>query len=148
MAASIYHGKTSEAHFSVNGGVAFTQFTTCRSWTVTLTAATADATGMAAANTGRINVAGIISGTAAVECVYDGTTYVQLDESDNATYVAGTSGIELDLLRDATDASFGYNGGAQCTGVNVGVAIDGTPTVTYNFVWTGTVTKTVESGTP
>lgn len=147
MAAAIYHGKTSEAHFSVDGGGTFTQFTTCRSWTVTLTAATADATGMAA-TTGRLNIAGIISGTASVECVYDGTTYVQLDESDNATYAAGSAGIELDLLRDATDASFGYNGGAQCTGVVVGVAIDGTPTVTYNFVWTGTVTEVVENGTP
>jgi len=145
MAAGVYHGKASEAHFSIDGGVSFTQFTTCRSWTVTLTAATADATGMAA-TTGRINLAGIISGTASVECVYDGATYVQLDESDNATYAAGSSGIELDLLRTGTNADFGYNGGAQCTGVVVGVAIDGTPTVTYNFVWTGTVTKTVEEG--
>ena len=143
--AAPYHGKSSEAHFSVNGGVAFTQFTICRGWTVTLTAATADATGMAA-TTGRINLPGINSGTASVECVYDAATFAQLDESDNATYVAATSGIELDLLRTGTNADFGYNGGAQCTGVVLGEGTDGVATITYNFIWTGTVTKTVEEG--
>lgn len=144
--AAAYHGKTAIPYFQLAAG-AWTAFTSPRSWTVTLTAATADATGMGA-TTGRINVAGIISGTASVECVYDSAKYVELDESDNDTYAVGTTGIGLELLRDLTDASLGYKGGVQCTGVNVGVASDGTPIITYNFIFTDTITDVVTQGTP
>ena len=99
------------------------------------------------ATTGRINLAGIITGTASVECVYDGTKYVELDESDNDVYSAGATGIGLELLRDLTNVSLGYKGGVQCTGVNVGVATDSTPIITYNFIFTGTITDVVTQGT-
>jgi len=140
-----YHGKTAIPWFQIAAG-AWTAFTSPRSWTVTLTAATADATGMGA-TTGRINLAGIITGTASVECVYDGTKYVELDESDNDVYSAGATGIGLELLRDLTNVSLGYKGGVQCTGVNVGVATDSTPIITYNFIFTGTITDVVTQGT-
>ncbi len=147
MAAAIYHGKGSTAFFSINGGQAFTAFTTVRSWSCTLTTAAADTTGMAAA-TGRTRIAGLHSGTATVECVYDATTYIQVDEADNALYAAGSTGVELDLIRflgTGGNADGGYNGGAMVTSVDISVAMDDTPTVTYNFEWVGAVTTTVEN---
>jgi len=146
MATAIFHGKAGQVWFKLAAG-ALTQMTAVRSWSSTLNVSVADTTAMAA-TTGRTRVVGIKSGTATVEAVYDGTKYVQLDESDNAVWVEDTTGIELQLLRDATDASKGYKGGAMCTGVSVGVAIDGTPIITYNFTWYGTVTSTVDAGTP
>lgn len=142
-----FHGKHAKAFFSINGGTSFTEFTNVRSWTCTLNAETADTTGMAA-TTGRTRVPGVNNGTCSIECVYDDASYVQVDESDNDIYVASTSGIAIELLRDATDASKGYAGGAQCTGVEVGTSIDGTPIITYNFEWVSTVSATVTSGTP
>jgi hypothetical protein len=145
-----YHGKNSTAFFHLTGGNAdgstgYVEFVNIRSWTCTLTAATADTTGMGA--NGRTQVAGLIGGTASVECGYDNATYVQLDESDNAVYTANSTGIQLQLLRDATDASKGYMGGVICTGVNVSQSIDDIPIITYNFQWTGTVTSTTTAGT-
>lgn len=145
-----YHGKTAKAFFHLTGGNAdgstgYVQFTKIRSWTCTLTAGLADTTGMSA--NGRTQAAGIIGGTASVTCVYDGTKYLEIDESDNAAYVANTSGIQLQLLRDATDASKGYMGGVILTSVAVDQSIDDTPIITYNFQWTGVVSATTTAGT-
>ena len=143
MAIEPYHGKTAEAYFTIGAG-SITAFDTVLSWTCTLTAATAPTVGMG--DSGTTVVAGLNSGTCSITCVYDGTKYVQLDEADNAVYVADTTGIEIELLRTAYDSDFGYIGGAICTGVTVDEPADGTPTITYNFQWTGAVTKTVTGG--
>lgn len=139
-----YHGKNAKAYFKIGAG-AESLFDTIRSWTCTLNAATADGTGMSA--NGRTRVAGINEGTCSVECVYQDDAYIQLDESDNAVYEAGVTGIKIELLRTGANASKGYAGGAILTGVNVGTAIDGTPIITYNFQWTGTVSGTTTAGT-
>ena len=141
-----FHGKSAMAWFRIADG-AWTQFTRVRSWTCSLTAATADTTGMAA-TTGRTRIAGLNSGTCSIECVYDSTTLIQVDETDNDVFAADTTGIQIELYRDGTDASKGYHGGAQCTGVDVSVAMDDTPIVTYNFQWVGEVTEAVVNGTP
>ena len=145
-----YHGKNATAFFHLTGGDAggvtgYVAFDTITSWTYTLTADTADATGMSA--NGRLKVAGLAAGTASVTCVYDSSSLVQLDESDNAVYVANTSGIQIQLLRDGTDASKGLLSGAVLNGGPVqGQDIDGTPIITYNFILTGTPTGTTTAG--
>jgi len=146
MASTIFHGKTASAWFQSGGPGGQVAITGVRSWSCTLNVSVADASAMAA-TTGRTRVVGIKSGTITIEAVYDGTKYVQLDESDNAAFVDDTTGIEIQLLRDATNASLGYKGAAMCTGVSVGVAIDGTPIITYNFTWIGTVGATPDWGT-
>lgn len=147
MATQPYHGKTAEAYFTVNGGSNWIQFTAVRSWTCTLNVDTADTTAMAA-TTGRTRIGGIPGGTCSIECVYDDTKFIELDESDNALWVTGApgTGIGIELLRTSLNADFGYEGVAHCTGVNCDVALDGTPTVTYNFIWVGEVTEVVTQG--
>ena len=150
-----YHGKNATAFFHPTGGHAsgadnnesnsYVKIDNVRSWTCTLNCATADTTGMAA--NGRLQAVGLKSGTASVECVYDGAVLVQLDESTNGTYVANTSGIQLQLLRTIYDADKGYMGGVILTSVDVSTSIDGTPIVTYNFNWVGTVSATTTVGT-
>lgn len=145
-----YHGKDSRAFFHLTGGnvdgsTGYVAFTDIRSWTCTLNAATADITGMSA--NGRTRVAGLKGGTCSVECVYDDATFIQIDETDNNTYVENTSGIQVQLLRTSADAAKGYMGGAILTSVNTGTSIDDTPIVTYNFTWTGTVIGTTTAGT-
>lgn len=145
-----YHGKNATAFYHLTGGAAdgiagYVEFAKIRSWTYTLTATTADATGMSA--NGRSKVAGLASGTASIECVYDSASLVQLDESDNNVYVQNSTGIQIQLLRDGTDASKGLLSGAVMTGgPALGQGIDGTPTITYNFILTGTPTGSVTAG--
>ena len=139
-----YHGKDARAYFTLADGAA-TAFVLVRSWTCTLNCATADTTGMAA--NGRLQAVGLKSGTCSVECTYDGATYAQVDETDNNVYSAGVTGIKVELLRTTADAAKGYSGGAICTSVDVSTSIDGTPIITYNFMWTGTVTATTTAGT-
>jgi hypothetical protein len=97
---------------------------------------------------GRTAVPGIAAGTATITCVYDDATFAQIDETDNNLYVQNTSGIQIQLLRDGTDASKGLLSGAILNGgPAVSQDIDGTPTITYNFILTGTPTGTTTAGT-
>jgi len=146
MAASIFHGKDGQAFFSVDGGGSFTAFTSIRSWTCTLTAATADTSPMG--TTLRTNITGILSGTASIECNYDSATFAQIDETDNAAvWSDGVAGLEIELLRGANNVELGYQGRAKVESVAIGSSVDGVPTITYNMRFVSTVVSTVTAGT-
>jgi len=139
MAEANYHGKTSSAYWKPSGG-AFGAIDNVTEWSITLTADVAESTVMAAATTGKGRESGFHAGTATVTCLLPGD--LEIDE--------GALGA-LELLRDATDISLGYATailGALCTGASVGVDMNGIETVTYSFQLSGTITNTVESGTP
>ena len=129
MAEAIYHGKTSKAFWNT---VEITQIT---EWSCTVTQQTVDATVMAT-TTGRTRAVGFKGGTASVTTLLGGDNVI--DEGAEAV---------LELLRDATDASKGYEGTAICTGVEDGVDMNGVETITYNFTFSGAVTCTVTEGT-
>ena len=136
MAASIFHGKDGQAYFSVDGGGSFTAFTSVRSWTCTLTAATADTSAMG--TTLRTNI----------ECNYDSATFAQIDETDNAAvWSDGVAGLEIELLRGANNVELGYQGRAKVESVAIGSSVDGVPTITYNMRFVSTVVSTVTAGT-
>lgn len=143
MAASIYHAKKIQAWFSTDDGLTWTAFTALRSWSVALSVPTSDVTPIGDVNIGRLRLAGIPTGTATIECYYDSTNKIQVDESDNA----GPDGIKIELSRDGTNASLGYAGNVLCTSVSVGVDGTSTETVTYNFTFTGPVIATITQGT-
>lgn len=146
MAASIFHGKAGNAYFSTDGGASFTVFTHVVSWTCTLTAAVADTSAMG--QTLKTGITGILSGTAAIECIYDSATFAQIDETDNvAAWSDGATGLEIELLRDLTDASLGYQGRAKVESVVIDTSEDDRPTITYNMRFVSTVVSTVSAGT-
>ncbi len=136
MAESNYHGRSSWATFKASGG-AFVALVNVIEWSYTLTCATAESTATHASNTGKTREAGFTGGIATVTCHLAGDAAI--DE--------GAVG-QLQLLRDATDASKGLFGGVLCIGVDVGVDKDGIETITYTFQLTGILTGTVTEGTP
>ena len=143
MAASTYHGKKCAAWFSTDGGTTYTAFTILKGWSTTLTSPTSDGTPAHTSNTGRIRVAGIPSGTCTITCDYDSTTYVQVDESDNA----GANGIKIQVSRTGVNADGGYAGTVICTSAKATTSKDGTNQLVYSFTFTGTISNTITEGT-
>jgi len=130
MAEAAYHGKTSNAFWEAT---AVSQIT---GWSCSMACDTAESTVMAAATTGKTRAAGFKGGTCSITTLLEGDNII--DEGAEGT---------VELLRDATNLSKGYEGEAICTGVEVGVDMNGIETTTYNFTWTGAVTCTVTEGT-
>ena len=122
--ASPFHGKNLKAAFGAD-----TAFTDVREWSVSLACDVSDATASHASNTGRVKMAGFLSGTA---------TLTQLASVDPQV-TTGAAAAALKLYRTDTTGDGYYTGNAICTGVTHGVDNSGVDTLTYNFIWSGTV---------
>ncbi len=127
--AAPYHGKTSNAFWDTTAIPGVT------GWSVALHCTTADSTSRHATETGRTREIGYKGGTATVTCK-TGSDFLPL---------AGASAV-LELLRDTTDASKGYEGTATCTGASASHGHSDVAETTYTFQWDGTVTCTVTEG--
>lgn len=100
-----------------------------RGWTVALSVSVADATAAHDTNRGRTKLAGIISGTATLVTISDGTYQI----------TPGAAAVTLKLNRTATPADGFYEGSAICTGAEPGIDKDGVGIMTYSFIYTGTI---------
>lgn len=126
MPETVFHGKGSNAYWEET---AVSQLT---GWSCSMACDTAESTVNAAATTGKTRVAGFKGGTCSITTLLEGDNVI--DEGAEGT---------IQLHRTGTASDKGYRGEAICTGVEVGVDMNGVETTTYNFQWTGAVISTV-----
>lgn len=130
MAEAPYHGKACNAFW---GDSAISQIT---GWVCNLRCPTADSTSRADTYHGRTRMSGAVGGTATVTAKLFG----------DFMPIAGSAARTLELLRDTTNASLGYEGTATCTAANASHNKDGIAEMTYEFAWSSTITTTITKG--
>ncbi len=119
-----FHGKLCHATHTA------AEFTNVTGWSSTLSCDTADSTVYSATLLGRTRVGGFAGGTCSVTCLVAG---------DVQTICAPGTSYALILYRTVADK--GWTGTGYCTGFDVKLGREGIAEVTFNFIWTGAVTK-------
>ncbi len=120
------HGKAIDAEYSTGNS-----FTDVIGWSITMTAAIADASVAHATNNGRLKLVGILTATA---------TVTVLTPTADLQVLEGATAAQLNLWRKDSTAGHGYyTGEAVCTGHEQGFDVTGAETTTYSFVYTSVV---------
>ncbi len=120
------HGKNIDAEYSTANS-----FSDIIGWSITMTAAFADASVAHATENGKLKLVGILTATA---------TVTVLTPSADLDVLEGVTAAQLNLWRKEATAAHGYYAGeAICTGHEQGFDVTGAETTTYSFVYTGTV---------